>query len=312
MRRLVVRWLLTSVPLVLGVSVLTFFLSSLVPGDAARAILGANATPELVSRLRTQLGLDRPLWEQYWSWLSQVLHGDFGRSLTAGSDVTTDLLDRLPVTVALMIGAGAVSAVAGIGLGVVAAVRGGRLGRVVDVVSLVGSAIPPFWFGLVLTTLLAVQLPLFPATGYVEFAEAPAQWFSSLVLPVLTLGLTSSALVAKQTRDGVRSELGRDYVYMLRARGISERSVLLRHVLRNAGGPVATVLGTVVVGMLGGTVLVETVFVLPGLGGLAVSATQAHDLPVLQGIAVLFTIAVVVVNLLVELLHRALNPKVRS
>ncbi|NNG38265.1 ABC transporter permease [Flexivirga sp. ID2601S] len=312
MRRLLLRWLLTSIPLVLAVSMLTFALTAFVPGDAARSILGPNATPELVAQLRAQLGLDQPLWKQYWNWLTGAVHGDFGTSIASGSSVASDLGSRLPVTLSLMIGAVLVAGLVGVGLGVLGALRGGWLGKVVDIVSLVGAAVPSFWFGLILVTLFAVQFKVFPATGYVSFGDDPRMWLSSLVLPVLTLGLTSSAPVAKQTRDGVRGELERDYVMMLRARGTSERSIIFRHVLRNAAAPVVTVLGLVLIAMLSGTVLAETVFVMPGLGGLAVSATQAHDIPEIQGVAVVFSIIVVIVNLIVELLYAALNPRVRT
>jgi peptide/nickel transport system permease protein len=310
--RLLGRWLLTAVPIVFGVSVLTFVLASLVPGDAARAVLGINASPEQHAALRRELGLDQPLWTQYWDWLTAALRGDLGTSITSGDSVTHQLGTRLEVTLSLVVGAIVVAGVVGVGLGVFSALRGGFAGRLVDVVSLLGLAIPSYWFGLVLATLFAVTWQLFPATGYVPFGESPGGWLASLVLPVLTLGLTTSAGVAKQTRDSVRGELDRDYVTVLRARGLSERSVIYKHVLRNAAPPVVTVLGLVFIGLLSGAVLVETVFVLPGLGGLAVTATAAHDIPVIQGVAVIFTLVVVAVNLLIELAYAALNPKVRS
>lgn len=312
MRILLTRWLFTAVPLVLGVSLLTFFLGSLVPGDAARTILGPSADPAAVAELHHRLGLDRPLWDQYWSWLVAALHGNLGTSVASGSQVWDDLSARLPVTLVLMAGSVLVAAAVGIWLGVAGALRAGVLGRLVDVAAMAGAAVPSFWLAELLVLVFAVHWRIFPATGYAAFGDSPSRWLSSLVLPVSALGLTSSAAVAKQTRDGVRNQLQRDYVVMLRARGVSERSIIGKHVLRNAAGPIVTVLGLMIVGMLGGTVLAEYVFVLPGLGGLAVSATQAHDIPEIQGVAVLFTVIVVIVTLLVEMLHRAVDPKVRT
>jgi len=312
MRRLVLRWLIAAIPLVLGVSVLTFVLASLVPGDAARTILGVNANPQQYAALRDQLRLNDPLWTQYGHWLGRALHGDLGLSIQSADPVGHELKGRLAVTLSLVAGATLVAAVLGVGLGVASALRGGILGRCVDTLSLLGLAVPSYWLGLVLVTLLAVKAPIFPATGYVPFGQSPVQWLESLVLPVITLGLGGSAPIAKQMRDGVLGELDRDYVLVLRARGIAERSIIFKHVLRNAATPVASVLGLVIIGLFGGAVLAETVFVLPGLGGLAVTATSGHDIPVLQGIAVVFTLLVVGVNLIVELGYAALNPKVRT
>jgi peptide/nickel transport system permease protein len=312
MRKLVTRWLLTAVPLLLGVSALTFVLASLVPGDAARSILGLGATKAQYNALRDQLGLDQPLWRRYADWLGGALHGDLGQSIQSSGSVGSELSGRLWVTLSLVLGAVVLAGLVGVGLGLVSALRGGVLGKVVDVISLLGLAVPAYWLGLVLVTFLAVRWQFFPATGYVPFAESPQLWLESLVLPVLTLGFGSAAPIAKQTRDGVLAELEKDYVAVLRARGISERRIILKHVLRNAGTPVLSVVGLVAIGLFGGAVLAESVFVLPGLGSAVVSATAAHDLPLIEGVAVYFTIAVVLVNLLVELGYAALNPKVRG
>jgi peptide/nickel transport system permease protein len=310
--RLLVRWVLTAVPMVFGVSVLTFVLVGLVPGDAARTILGPSATEDQYEALRHQLLLDRPVWAQYWHWLDGVLHGDWGTSVQSGGSVSADLLNRLPVTLSLVGGAALVSVLIGVGLGLAGALRGGPLGRAIDLFSLAGLAIPGYWLALVLVTLLAVRAPVFPATGYVPLGEDPALWFESLVLPVLTLGFGTSAPIARQTRDSILVELDREYVRVLRARGIRESRIILRHVLRNAGTPILSVVGLMVVALLGVAVLVETVFVLPGLGGLAVTATATHDIPVIQAVAVVFTMLVVTLSLVIEVGYGALDPRVRS
>ncbi len=311
MLRLVLRRLAVSIPLIGVVTLLTFLLQSIAPGDTARSILGLNYTPERHEELRRQLGLDRPLLVQYWDWLSGALRGDLGVSAVSGLDVGAEINNRLAVTLSLIVMTTAVSAVIGIGLGVVSAVRQGRLGRVVDVLSMVGLGLPNFWFGLILVSLFAVALPLLPATGFVPLADDPGRWARSLVLPVATLTVGAVAAVAKQTRDAMREALAKDYIDTLRANGASGRSIVLRHALRNAAIPVVTVIGLVFVSLVSGTVLVEAVFAMPGLGGLAIQATTQHDLPMLQGVALTFTLVVVVVNLLVDLAYGWLNPKVR-
>lgn len=309
---LVVRWALTAVPMVLAVSVLTFWLTSLVPGDPARAILGMQATPDAVDTLRRNLGLDRPLPVQYWEWLRGVFTGDLGNSYATRSSVANELLNRLEVTLSVL-GLGLVLAtVVGVTLGLVSAVRGGWPGRLVDVISLFGLAVPGYWLGLVLSAVFAVQLRWFPATGYVEFTDDPVGWIKSLALPLATLSITATAGLAKQTRSSVLDELGRDYVRMLRSRGVPERRIIGRHVLRNAGAPIVTVIGLLLIGLIGGAVLLEMVFVLPGIGGLTVQATKAKDVPVLLGVTLVVSAVVMVVNLLVELAYYALDPRVRT
>ena len=310
--KLLARWLGRSTLLVLLVSALTFVLVSLTPGDPARTILGQSATQEQYEALRLQMGLDEPLLTRYGGWLADALHGDLGASLFSGEPVTSLIGQRLGVTLTLIVGGVLVAGLLGVALGVVSARSRGVLARVVDVASLVGSAIPPFWLGLVLSAVFAVGLRLVPVVGYTSPVVDPAAWFLSILLPVTTLALAGTAIVAKQTRDAMRDELGKDYVLVLRSHGAPEWTVQIKHALRNAGVPVVTVLGVLLIGLLGGTVLVESVFSLPGLGGLAVTSTLRHDLPVIQGVTVLFAVVVVAVNLLVDLLNAWINPKVSA
>jgi peptide/nickel transport system permease protein len=309
--RLVVHRLAIGIPLVLVASAVTFVLTALVPGDAARAILGVNAPPEAYERLRHQLGLDLPLWEQYARYIGGVFRGDLGTSLGSGEPVWSVLTQRLPVTLSLVVLTTLFCAVVGLVLGTVSAIRGGPLGRMVDVLSLAGLALPSFWVGLVLVTVFAVTLRTFPATGYAPFADSPSRWLWALTLPVVALGLAGVSTVAKQTRDAMLDVLDRDYIRTLRANGVRQRSIVWKHALRNASIPVTTVLGLVFVGLLSGTVFAESVFVLPGLGLQAVSATQQHDVAVIEGIALAFTVIVVLANLAIDLLYGWLNPKVR-
>lgn len=310
--RLVVRRLLSSAPLLFLVSALTFVLVSLVPGDPARTIVGQHATVEQYEAVRGRLGLDEPLPVQYGDWLVRVFHGDLGASLFSGEPVTSVLNNRLPVSLSLIIAGTVVSGLLGVSLGLLSARRGGVLVKVVDGLALLGLAVPAFWFALVLIAIGSVRLRWFPVTGYVPFADDPAEWGRSLVLPVLSLSLGAVAIVAKQTRDSVLDTLARDFVRVMQANGLSQRSILYRHVLRNAALPVVTVLGVVLVSLLAAAVFVETVFAMPGLGSLTQQATVQHDIPVIQGAVLYVTVLVVIVNLLVDLLYSRLDPRVRA
>jgi peptide/nickel transport system permease protein len=305
MRKIFLRWLLDAVPLIFLVSLVTFILSSLVPGDLGRVILGYYAPEADVARLNDQLGMNLPLPVRYVRWLASALQGDLGYSVTSGVPVARMLTDRLGITITMVLGALVVAAVVGITLGVVSALRGGRLGRMVDAISVLGMAIPNFWFALVMVMVFAVDLSFFPATG-VE------PWPFAMILPIVTLGLSTTAPVVKQTRDGVLLELGRDYVQMLRARGVPESTIIIRHVLRNAAAPIITVLGVLMVSLFGGSVLIESVFVIPGLGGLVVFAANTHDIPAVQGVALAYTLMILLATLLTELLYVVVNPRLRA
>jgi peptide/nickel transport system permease protein len=309
------RWLVSSLVLLFVITALTFVLASMAPGDAAKAILSSQSgsyTAQQYQQVRHALGIDQSLPLQYWHWLDGVLHGSLGVDLFSGQPVTQELNARLGPSLSVITGTVIVSGLAGVGLGVVSALRGGALGRLVDVVSLAGLALPNFWLALVLVELLAVRVRAFPATGYAPLSADPGPWLRSIALPVLTLSAGGVAFVAKQTRDSLSEVMSRDFIVMLRARGLSRRSVVLRHALRNAAIPVVTVLGLLLVSLLGGTVLIENVFSIPGLGQEAVTAAGSHDLPVIEGVAFYFTVVVVIVNLLVDLSYRLLNPRVRE
>jgi peptide/nickel transport system permease protein len=309
--RSVGRRLWLSVPLLFGVSILTFVLESLTPGNPAAAILGTQATPETTAALSRQLGLNQPIYDQYWHWLERVLHGDLGRSILTQEPVTSLLDARLSVTLSLIVGTVLVSSVAGIALGIASALRGGVLGRAVDALSLTGLAVPNFWLGYLLVLAFAIALPIFPATGYVAIGDSSLDWLRSLVLPVFALSVGGISIIAKQTRDAMLDVLQREFIRALRARGVSQRSIVYRHALRNALPNVVTLIGLFVVSLLLGTTLIESVFALPGLGSEVVLATSQHDLPVIEGVALYFTLIVIVVFILVDSICAWLDPKVR-
>ena len=313
MGRLVLRRLLSLVPLLFVVSVLVFGLIVLLPGDRARAIAGDDATPEQVAEVRHSLGLDRPLVVQYGHWLSGVAKGDLGTSVFVNYKVSDAIRDRAPVTLSL-IGAGLlISLLAGIPLGVLAGARSGsRLDRLVTFGAAGSVALPNFWLALILLLVFTSMLPWFPATGYVAFAESPVEWLRHLALPALTLGAAGAAEIVFQTRAGIINVLQQDYIRTLRATGLPTRAIVGKHALKNAMVPVVTVAGLQISRLFGFSVITERIFGLPGIGSLAVEAVFKRDVPVIQGVVLTVTVAVLLTNLLVDLSYGYFNPKVRA
>jgi peptide/nickel transport system permease protein len=307
----ILRRLLSGVVLIAVISFLAFVLLYMGGGDIARRILGENATAETVAKKTEQLGLNQPLVQQYWDWLTSALTGDLGRSWFTGELVSVSVTNRLAVTLSIVIGATLVSAILAVVLGVLAARRGGWVDGSVQVLSLVGFAIPGFLIALGLVLVFAINLGWFKATGYIPISTSFAGWLSSVTLPIIALSIGAIATVAQQVRGSVIDAMSRDYVRTLRSRGISTGSVVYRHVLRNAGGPALAVLAVQFIGLLGGAVIVEQVFAIPGMGQLTVRATTLGDIPVVMGVVITFAIIVVIVNLLIDLAQAALNPKVR-
>lgn len=311
MKRLLLTRLGSVVPVLLVVSTATFALVWFAPGDAAKSILGTNVDPAAYEALRTKLGLDRSFLEQYSSWLGHAVRGDLGTSLFTGDTVTTVLGARLGVTVSLVLGATLLCAVLGVSLGMLGALRGGAVARLVDTVSVLGMSIPSFWSSLLLISVFSVALGWLPATGYVPISEDPAAWLRSLVLPCMALSAAGVAVIAKQTRGAFVDTFDQEYVRAMRANGVPTNKLIFKHCFKNASISIVTIVGIVMITMLGGTVLVETIFALPGLGQLTVSATQSGDVPVLAGVVIYYTLFVMTVNLLVDAAYGWLNPKVR-
>lgn len=307
----VLRRLALALVLLFVVSALTFILTAIAPGDPAATILGASATPERVTELRAQLGLDRPLPIQYLDWVGGALRGDFGKSLVTGQSVSQAIAAALPITLSLVIGGTLFAGILGVALGIVSALRGGWLGRAIDVLSTAGLALPNFWLGWILVAIFAVNLRWLPATGYVPIAQSPSGWIGSLVLPVVTLGVVGLTGIAKQTRDSMSETLTREYITAWRADGLSANRVVLRHGLRNAAMPILTAIGLYFIGMLSGTVVVESVFSMPGLGSSVVRAANSGDIPTIQGVVVVLCLCVVVANLALDVCTTLVSPKER-
>ncbi len=297
--------------LLLVISSLAYFLMFFSASNIAINLLGDAATPEQLIAKEIELGLDRPIFERYLEWLGAALTGDFGYSWFSSEPILAALLSRLPVTLTLVTVTILLTAVVATILGTAAAVRGGVIDRIVQVLGVAGFAIPNFVIAIFLVTVFAIQLYLLPATGWVPLEQDPALWLQSLILPVSALVLGSVASSSAQIRSAVKAVLERDWVRTLRARGLSEREILLKHVLRASAPAGLTILSLQFVGMLGGAVIIEQIFALPGMGFLALQSTGIGDTPVVMGVVVTTVIIVILVNLLVDLANGWLNPKVR-
>lgn len=293
------------------VSALTFTLLYTSSGSIARNILGDHATPEQVALKEQELGLDQPLVTRYFAWLGDALSGNLGASWFTSEPVASSLATRIPVTMTMVFTAMILIAICAALIGVAAAVKRGWVDRLVQVGAIVGDSIPGYVIGVLLVTLLAIQLGFFPATSTISPEVGPEAWVYSMTLPVIALLINGVTGGAQQIRSAVIKQLERDYVRTLRSRGIGEREILFKHVLRSAAPAGLTVLSLQLIGMLGGVVIIEQIFALPGMGPLAVTATGQSDLPVVMGVVMYTVVVVIVVNLLVDILNGWLNPKVR-
>ncbi len=279
--------------------------------DPARGALGLYASADQVETKRQQLGLDRSIVEQYVDWLGHAARGDLGQSTVSNASVLDLIVTRLPVTVSLALGAVLVAAVFGVALGLLAAIKPGAFDRILQVVMVLGFSLPNFWVAILLALILAVKLQVFPATGYVPFTDSPGGWLMSIILPVTALAIGSIAAIAQQLRNSVISVYSQDYVRTLRSRGLPSRSILLKHVLRNASPPAMTMLSLQFIAAMSGAAIVERVFGLQGLGAVAINASADSDIQVIMGLLLFTVLIVVIVNLVVDALYAALNPKVR-
>ncbi|MEV6348026.1 ABC transporter permease [Actinoplanes sp. NPDC051851] len=297
--------------LVFAISAVTFLLLRATGQNVARSIVGQTATADQVAAKQEELGLNRPVLEQFGQWLAGVVRGDFGSSWYSGEAVTSALSNRLPVTLSIVLGGLLLSAVLSVLLGAAAATRGGWLDRFVQVAGVIGFAIPSFLVALVLALYLGVKWQLLPATGYTALAASPGEWFASIVMPSIALAIGAMAATAQQIRGSMVDVLRLDYIRTLKSRGISSRSLLYKHALRNAAPAGLTVLSLQFIAMVGGAVVVEKVFGLNGIGSLANSAASQGDAPQLLGVVVVMVTIVVLVNLLLDVALGWLNPKVR-
>jgi peptide/nickel transport system permease protein len=308
----VVRRLLYLVPVLVAVSLLTFLIASLLPGDLAYVILGDQATPEKVAALRHDMGLDQPIWWRYLSWLGNVLQGDFGRSFRTGQTVLQAVAERLPVSIELMLLAQLGALAIGIPLAIACAVRSGSaFDRFMTGSAFSMLSVPAFLSAILLIYLFAVELRWLPATGYVPFNEDPVGNLRCFLLPALTLALGEWPVLMRVLRSDMIATLQEDYIAMARAKGLKPSRILLVHALKPSSLTLVTVTGINVGRLIGGTVIVESIFALPGIGRLLLGAIFTRDLIILQGVVLFVAIGYVLMNFIVDMLYAVLDPRIR-
>jgi peptide/nickel transport system permease protein len=308
----IARRLLYLVPVLLAVSMLTFVIASLLPGDLAYTILGDQATPEKVEALRHDMGLDQPIVLRYLGWLGHVMQGDLGRSFRTGQTVLQAVTERLPVSLELMVFAEILGLLIGVPLAIICAARsGGPFDRFMTGTAFGMLSVPTFLSAILLIYLFAVQLSWLPATGYVPFTEEPAANLRFFVLPALTLALAEWPGIMRVLRSDMIAALQEDYIALARAKGLKPSRILFVHALKPSSLTLVTITGINIGRLIGGALITETIFALPGIGRLLVSAIATRDLIILQGVVLLVACGFVLMNFIVDLLYAVLDPRIR-
>ncbi|WP_409176951.1 ABC transporter permease [Brevibacillus fortis] len=309
----IVRRLLLTIPILLLVSIMTFSLIHMIPGDPARVILGEEATPEAYAALRTELGLDQPIVMQYFSWLGKVVTGDLGISITDRVPVADLIMQRLPATVELTIGTFLVAILIAFPAGILAAVRRGTwIDYTSTFTALGGMSIPSFWLAMMMIIFFAVENQWLPSSGYVPFSENPTQNLMAMILPCLATGLRESAVLMRMLRSSLLDVVSMDFIRTAKAKGLNEARTILGHALRNAMVPVVTTSGLMIAGLLGGLVITESIFSIPGFGRLIVESVFKRDYVTVQGAILVSAILVVLVNLIVDILYAVIDPRIKA
>ena len=312
MQRYILQRLLAFIPVVAFVGVFTFSLIHLAPGDPAALLGGLTGTREEIEKIRTRLGLDKPLVEQFWIWTKHTLRGDLGESVMSRLDIRTLIAQRLPPS--LWIGAisETFAVLIGVPLGVLAAWKANSwIDRTAMVFAVLAFSVPSFYLAYNLIFLFAVNLDWLPAIGYQPLSEGIGTWARSMVLPVVSIGLIIAGLLTRITRATMLEVLREDYIRTARAKGLSEGTMLFRHALKNGFAPILTVIGLGVAGLITGLVVTETVFAIPGIGRLVFDSIQRRDYPVIQGLMLLIALSYVTLNLLIDLLYAYIDPRIR-
>lgn len=332
MFRYIIKRFLTVIPVLLGVSLLVFGFIRLIPGDPALTMLGERATADSIARVRTQLGLDKPIYEQYLIFAGNALRGDLGRSILRQEPVTQEIIRRFPATIELALGAILIAMLVGIPVGVLSAVRRNSwIDTFGMLLALTGVSMPIFWLGIMLSFLFAVYFHVLPTGGRLDASTSYVpitnlllldsllqgnlglflQGLRHLILPAVALGTIPMAIITRMTRAAMLEVLSQDYIRTARAKGLRERTVVIRHALRNALLPVVTVVGLQVGILLSGAILTETIFSWPGIGRWLVDAIYARDYPIVQGVTIFIAIIFVFVNLMVDVLYAWVDPRIK-
>lgn len=294
-------------------SLIVFLGSQALPGDPATILAGDQGGPEAVAQIRVKYGLDQPLPVQYLRWVWLALHGDLGQSIHSGLSVSDMVSQRIGITLYLAALSVGVAALIGIPLGVLVAVKRGKLADYIgNAIGLIGLSVAPFWLGLVLILVFAVQLGWLPASGYVPFLEDPVESLRRMVMPVIVIALSFTAIIMRQMRSSTLDVLDSDYIKVARTKGLSERRIIVRHAVRNSLTTVVTVIGLQFGAIIAGAVVVEQVFILPGYGRMMLEAVFTRDYPVIQGAVLVGAVAFIVINLSLDVLYAFLNPRIRT
>ncbi|RUT31398.1 ABC transporter permease [Arsenicitalea aurantiaca] len=304
--------LLQAIPILLIVSLIAFGIIHLIPGDAATVIGGPSATPADLARIRENLGLDQPLHIQILTFYANLFQGDLGRSLLLGIPVTEAVLARSPITIGIAIYSLVLTIVFGLATGIIAALNHNRwIDQAATVFALIGVSLPNFWLALVMIVLFSVHLGWLPTGGYVPFTQNPIGWFRTATMPAVALALLQAGLLTRITRSTMLEVLSQDYIRTARAKGISEWRVVGRHALANVMMPVVTVLGLILSVLLSGSIVIETIFGIPGIGALLGNAIASRDYPMIQGGLFFITAALLLLNIVVDVLYTSLDPRIR-
>lgn len=312
MKRFIAKRIISVIPVLIIVSIVIFSLIHLVPGDPATAMLGDLATEEDIAALRIRMGLDKPLIEQYFIWIGNIFHGDFGMSVVNNETVGSLIINHIRPTISLAIYALVIAAVIAIPLGMIASrKKGSAIDHVVSVISLAGISLPSFLLGLFLMLLFSVKFRIFPVSGYKEISDGFLEHIRSLTLPAIALGFMNAALMMRMTRASMLEVLGSDYIKMAKAKGVKEFSLLAKHAFKNTLVTLITIFGQSIVQALSGAAVVESLFAVPGLGQLMVNSIGRRDYYVIQAIVLLIAVINVVINMIIDILYGFVDPRVR-
>lgn len=308
----ILRRFILLITTILLVSMITFGVFQILPGDPVRTMLGTEADPTQIENLRSELGLDRPLYEQYVDWMQGLLTGELGNSIRFSMPVKDLLFDRLPVTMSLAVLTLSIVLIVSLPLGMFAARRQNKLSDVsLSTVTQLGMAVPSFWLGMMLILYVGMKFELFKISGYIPWTQSVAGALSTLLLPALTIAIPQIAVNFRYVRTAVLEQIQLDYVRTIRSKGMSERNVMYKHVLKNSMIPILTVFGIIMAEVVAGTIIVEQVFSLPGVGQLLITAISNRDFPLVQGIVMYITVAVVAINFIVDIFYSVLDPRIR-
>lgn len=308
----IVRRFILLLTTILLVSIITFGVFQILPGDPVRTMLGTEADPTQIENMRSELGLNRPLYEQYTDWMKGLLTGELGSSIRFSMPVKDLLFDRLPVTMSLAGLTLLIVLLISLPLGMFAARRQHKLSDVsLSTVTQVGMAIPSFWLGMILILYIGMQFSFFKISGYIPWTQSVTGALSTLVLPALTIAIPQIAVNFRYVRSAILEQIQLDYVRTVRSKGMSEQNVMYKHVLKNSMIPILTVFGLIMAEVVAGTIIVEQVFSLPGVGQLLITAISNRDFPLVQGIVMYITVAVVMINFMVDILYSAVDPRIR-